>query len=350
MGRSGSKKLLSSSTKTRQIILGSGASLSSAHDEFLILKKIAALQELASSGDRESVLGKFKFNGLHFNNVNLSGLDFSRVKIKNTTFKEINFSGLLPSVFQQSEFDQVEDVGSDFSGSDFSGSRFLNSHFAGSNFSQADLSDLDLKNNNNIFDKCNFSDSKLSFVSGKNNSFSGSTFLNTHFQKNNFSGVKLNNSLFTVQSDELLFIEADLSGTKFLNCDLKNPFFGGALMIKTEFENNSQKPEVNKIIAPSFSLGVLNEVSFKNVTLVDPYFNRAYLRSNTFFRSVISDARVDQATFNDVHFRDTMVLNTDFSSSNFSNTKFINCDLTGSRFKKHLNEVEFINCTGGPTQ
>lgn len=146
------------------------------------------------------------------------------------------------------------------------------------NFINCDFSNLDLSEIS--FSECEFEDCNLSSVILNSTSFKEVIFKNCKLLGMQFD--KCNPMLFSIDFDdcqlnlssfydmelkntkfkrcalhEVDFVEADLTGLKLEQCDLKDALFENTILRKTDFRtsfNYSIDPELNRIAKAKFSL------------------------------------------------------------------------------------------------
>lgn len=101
------------------------------------------------------------------------------------------------------------------------------------------------------------------------------------------------------------FDGADLTETRFVNCDFSNTIFNNASVHNVEFVNC-------KMIGVSF-----DESRIKNVK---------------FYESLLNLSGISESKLENVLFEETRMISSDFFNNKFKNIGFENCELTESRF------------------
>lgn len=101
------------------------------------------------------------------------------------------------------------------------------------------------------------------------------------------------------------FDGADLTDTRFINCDFSNSIFSGASIHNVEFVNC-------KMIGVSF-----DESRMKNIK---------------FYESLLNLSSISESKLENVMFEAARLVTADFFNNKFKNIGFENCDLTESRF------------------
>jgi fluoroquinolone resistance protein len=170
--------------------------------------------------------------------------------IENAVFERINFS---ETPLEAEAYENCRFLACDFTAADLKGLSFESCLFSGCNLSQAKNADLSLKHAD--FKSCkllgwNFQDCKPLLFSV---SFDGCILDFSRFIK-----MKLANTVFKDCSmKEVDFIEADLTGASFPNCDLMRAVFNRTHLERADFRTAfhfSIDPEKNKLKKARFSL------------------------------------------------------------------------------------------------
>ena len=101
------------------------------------------------------------------------------------------------------------------------------------------------------------------------------------------------------------FDGADLTDTRFINCDFSNTIFNKASIHRVEFINC-------KMTGVNFDESIMKHIKFQE--------------------SLLNFSGIHESKFENVLFEDTRCVTADFFNVKFKNIEFENCDLSESRF------------------
>lgn len=175
---------------------------------------------------------------------------------------------MLKEIFEDRIFEADDYTKENLESGEYDNCRFLNC-----NFNQSDLYNITFIGC--VFEGCDFSMAKLSNTTFSDIQFINCKMLGLHFEDcnkfvimMNFKDCQLNLSSFlriklkstrfiNCSLQEVDFAEAELSGSKFDNCDFKGSIFENTKMEKCDFRgsvNYSIDPEFNKLKKAKFDM------------------------------------------------------------------------------------------------
>ncbi len=175
------------------------------------------------------------------------------------SFEKIDFwnTVMIPWNYERCIFDRCN-----FSKTDISRIHFSECEFRGCDMSMTKIIETE-------FMDATFIDSKLLWLAFENcSSFLLSvSFDNCILDFSSFRGLKIKNTIFKNSNlNEVNFIETDLTGSCFMNCDLTRAIFEKSVLENVDFRTSYNfiiDPEINKLKKAKFSLSGIPWLLYK---------------------------------------------------------------------------------------
>ena len=269
--------------------------------------------------------------------------DLRKCQFDNENFSDLNLT--------EADFSGAHLAGTKFKGAILIGAKFTDANLTGADLSDADLSDADLSGADLRHAK--FSSAILDRV----------TVVGTTFRSGNrgddsvmFRGAVLTNIVFDSGTKlvEFGFINADLSGSKFVGVDLHQADLRSATLSETDFSGadltGANLRSVNLKPAIIDSRTQFREADLSRADLSDKDAPDCNFRGVDFEHANLSRGTFSDCDFRDADFTEANLADADFTDSEFDDADFDKADIEDADFEgadlvdaKNLHKAEHVH-------